>query len=194
MKTFPRIVGAGCRRPLLHHLKRGGLLAYPTESCYGIGCLPRHTRALSKLVHLKKRPQHKGMIVIGTDLAQLQPLLQPLPAPTAAMLAATWPAAKTFLLPAHPGLSPLLRVKAAVNWLCGCPLMRVPVAYAQCSTAPWFLPPATVRVSARVKANAKSAASLAAMCGLSADASANTKCRARLSTAKAACACADKYS
>ncbi len=111
MKTFPRIVGAGCRRPLLHHLKRGGLLAYPTESCYGIGCLPRHTRALSKLVHLKKRPQHKGMIVIGTDLAQLQPLLQPLPAPTAAMLAATWPAAKTFLLPAHPGLSPLLRGK-----------------------------------------------------------------------------------
>jgi len=52
---------------LKNHLKRGGLIAYPTESCYGLGCLPTHTKALKKLIRLKRRPQHKGMIVIGDN-------------------------------------------------------------------------------------------------------------------------------
>lgn len=104
-------MGADRRLPLLNHLKYGGLVAYPTESCYGIGCLPAHARALGKLVHLKKRPQHKGMIVIGCNTAQLQPLLGKLSRSTAAMLTETWPAPKTFLLPARRTLLPVLRGK-----------------------------------------------------------------------------------
>lgn len=111
MNRFPRILGAARRQPLFHHLKRGGLVAYPTESCYGIGCLPRHARALNKLVHLKKRPQHKGMIVIGSEAAQLQPLLSKVPERTAIMLAAAWPAPKTFLLPLRATLPSMLRGK-----------------------------------------------------------------------------------
>lgn len=111
MKTFPRVMGAARLHLLQSHLKRGGLLAYPTESCYGIGCLPDHARALDKLVHLKKRPQHKGMIVIGADLTQLQPLLKRPSEQTTAMLNAAWPAPKTFLLPARRTLSPMLRGK-----------------------------------------------------------------------------------
>ena len=63
---------------LKNHLKRGGLIAYPTESSYGLGCLPTHTQALKKLIRLKRRPQHKGMIVIGDTLDRLRPLLHPL--------------------------------------------------------------------------------------------------------------------
>ncbi|QEY25279.1 L-threonylcarbamoyladenylate synthase [Neisseria zalophi] len=92
-------LSAAARIKLSAHLKRGGLLAYPTESCYGLGCLPTHVRALQKLVRIKKRPQHKGMIVIGSSLPQLLPLLKRPSENTAAMLAAEWPAAKTFLLP-----------------------------------------------------------------------------------------------
>ena len=76
MMMFPRILSAAAQRKLQAHLKKGGLVAYPTESCYGLGCVPTLPKALNQLIHLKKRPQHKGMIVIGHSLEQLQPLLQ----------------------------------------------------------------------------------------------------------------------
>ncbi|MFC3874994.1 L-threonylcarbamoyladenylate synthase [Neisseria musculi] len=98
MKTA-RILSAAARAGLAAHLKQGGLVAYPTESCYGIGCLPYHTRALKKLVCLKKRPQNKGMIVIGNSLAQLLPLLGRPSESMTAMLENQWPAPETFLLP-----------------------------------------------------------------------------------------------
>lgn len=94
---------------LRRFIRAGGLIAYPTESCFGLGCDPRHPRALKQLIALKKRPQHKGLIVIGADLAQLQKLLKPLSDETRSRLQAEWPAAKTFVLPARRGLSPLLR-------------------------------------------------------------------------------------
>lgn len=96
---------------LRSHLRRGGLVAYPTESVYGLGCLPQHPGALRRLVRLKKRPQHKGMIVIGEQTAQFGRLLQPLSAHDQGRLNAEWPAQKTFLLPARQNVLPLLRGK-----------------------------------------------------------------------------------
>ena len=91
------------------HLRRGGLIAYPTESCYGLGCLPTHTQALKKLIRLKRRPQHKGMIVIGDTLDRLRTLLQPLGETDRRLLESQWPARKTFLLPAADRIPALLR-------------------------------------------------------------------------------------
>ena len=93
------------------HLKKGGLVAYPTESCYGIGCFPKHSHALRKVLKIKKRPQHKGLIVIGYSLNQLQSLLQSLPENLKNFLNQEWPAAKTFLLPAKQTIPPILRGK-----------------------------------------------------------------------------------
>lgn len=92
------------------HLKRGGIIAYPTEFCYGLGCHPRHAQALSRLLHLKKRPQHKGFIVIGDELTRLQPLLQPLPERDIAALKQTWrQAPSSIILPARHTVLPALR-------------------------------------------------------------------------------------
>ena len=57
-----------------HHLKKGGVLVYPTESCFGVGGLPFHTKALRQILRLKKRPMNKGMIVVGGKIEQLQAL------------------------------------------------------------------------------------------------------------------------
>lgn len=103
---------------LRRYLKRGGLVAYPTESSYGIGALPRHPKALKALLRLKKRPQHKGLIVIGGSLKQLAPLLAPLPPQDTAALNRIWPAARTFVLPAArvlPDLRGRRRQKLAVR-------------------------------------------------------------------------------
>ena len=94
-------------------LRKNQVLAYPTESCYGLGCNPWDANALKKVIRLKKRPQHKGMIVVGAHFKQLQALLAPLPADTQAALQHAWQQADalTILLPAHPRVLPLLRGK-----------------------------------------------------------------------------------
>ena len=91
------------------YLCRGGIIAYPTESCYGIGALPTHSRAIRKIIHLKKRPQNKGLIVIGKDVAQLQKMLFRLPESVFGQLNAIYPAPKTFLLSARKTVLPNLR-------------------------------------------------------------------------------------
>ena len=47
------------------YLRRGGLIAYPTESCYGLGCDPRNLRALKRLIALKGRSAAKGQLLIA---------------------------------------------------------------------------------------------------------------------------------
>lgn len=96
---------------LKKHLRQGGLLAYPTESCYGLGCLPNQTRALRRLIYLKKRPANKGFISIACHIDQFRGLIDRLPEKERAMLNQQWPAAKTYLLPAKSSVPILLRGK-----------------------------------------------------------------------------------
>ncbi|PIT58979.1 L-threonylcarbamoyladenylate synthase [Snodgrassella alvi] len=91
------------------HLCRGGLIAYPAEGSYGLGCLPDYAPAIRKVMALKKRPQHKGLIVIAADFVQLQPLLAPLSATEIAAIRQQWPAPKTLLLPVRQRVLPVLR-------------------------------------------------------------------------------------
>ncbi|MBK8535007.1 MAG: threonylcarbamoyl-AMP synthase [Candidatus Competibacteraceae bacterium] len=82
-------------------IRAGGLIACPTEAVYGLGCDPRNEQAVQKLLTLKRRPMHKGLILIAADFAQLAPFLQPLSSADFAQLAATWPGPHTWLIPAR---------------------------------------------------------------------------------------------
>lgn len=99
-----RLLGAARQR-----LKAGGVLAYPTESCYGLGCTPSNARGLKRVIALKGRPSYKGLIVVAANLQQLLPLLAPLSAQDKTRLAVYWPGATTVLLPAARRVLPLLR-------------------------------------------------------------------------------------
>ena len=109
IKSMFRISSQHALWRLRGYLKRGGVIAYPTESCYGIGALPRHVGAIKKIIRLKKRPQNKGLIVIGCNFTQLSLLLIRQLESVQQQLQAIWPAPKTFVLPARSTLSPLLR-------------------------------------------------------------------------------------
>lgn len=75
------------------------VIAYPTESCYGLGCDPRSRPAVVRILRLKRRPQAKGLILIAADPQQLARYVQ-----TAALQAAWasgyWPGPVTLLLAA----------------------------------------------------------------------------------------------
>jgi L-threonylcarbamoyladenylate synthase len=82
------------------YLKRGGLIAYPTESCFGLGCDPRQPRALKRLIRLKGRSAAKGLLLIAADWAQLKPYVAPLQAANLARMKRSWPGPVTWVVPA----------------------------------------------------------------------------------------------
>lgn len=86
----------------------GGVIAYPTEAVYGIGCLPWHEDALLRIVSLKRRSAHKGLIVVAASIGQLEPLAV-LPGGTIGdEMRARWPGPYTWIVPARPGVPALL--------------------------------------------------------------------------------------
>jgi len=88
-------------RRLAAHLKRGGLIAYPTESCYGLGCDPDNRKAVQRILKLKQRPQRKGLILIASHFHQVARYLQPLTLTEQAKLQNDAAQAVTYLLPTH---------------------------------------------------------------------------------------------
>jgi L-threonylcarbamoyladenylate synthase len=50
----------------------GGIIAYPTEGVFGLGCLPDDPEALARLLGIKRRDPDKGLILIASDRSQLR--------------------------------------------------------------------------------------------------------------------------
>lgn len=96
-------------RSLAAHLKRGGVIAYPTESCYGLGCDPRNRRAVQRILKLKQRPQRKGLILIAAHYHQVASFIQPLAAAEQLRLQQDGARAVTYLMPAKPSCPRWLR-------------------------------------------------------------------------------------
>ncbi len=56
-------------------IKQGGVIAYPTEAVFGLGCDPRDLDSIDKLLRIKQRSPDKGLILIASDFTQLRPFL-----------------------------------------------------------------------------------------------------------------------
>jgi len=83
-------------------LANGGVVAYPTEAVYGLGCDPWNRDAVGRILAIKGRDRTKGLILIAADPIQLVPLVEPLPGPRMAEILESWPGPNTWLLPARP--------------------------------------------------------------------------------------------
>ena len=86
-------------KQIRRHLKAGGIIAYPTESCFGFGCDPFNYTALNKLIRIKGRTKTKGLIVIAGAFKQLAQLIQPLSGAEQAELSQYWPGFNSLILP-----------------------------------------------------------------------------------------------
>ena len=86
--------GLGQRlRLAAHWIKAGGVVAYPTEAVYGLGCDPWNGEATRRILTLKQRPESKGLIVIAADFQQLTPFVEPLEVDRMAAILAAGPLA-----------------------------------------------------------------------------------------------------
>ncbi len=82
-------------------LHRSGIIAYPTEAVWGLGCDPFDESALKRLLYLKQRPHHKGLILIAASLDQFDFLIHDLPQAQKDRMQKSWPGPFTFLVPHH---------------------------------------------------------------------------------------------
>lgn len=90
--------------------QQGGVIAYPTEAVFGLGCDPDSPEAIKKLLSIKKRPVEKGLILLASNFTQLMPYLdmsQLSPAQIETILS-RWPNGITQVLPANPAILSLL--------------------------------------------------------------------------------------
>ena len=96
----------------LSALQQGGLVVYPTEAVWGIGCDPRNEQAVMSLLQAKQRPVEKGLILIASEYAQILPYIDEskIPSERRQAILDSWPGPFTWLLPV---------VKDTPKWITG---------------------------------------------------------------------------
>ncbi|MEE8057220.1 MAG: Sua5/YciO/YrdC/YwlC family protein [Pseudomonadales bacterium] len=100
-------------------LQAGGVIAYPTEAVWGIGCDPNNGMAVNKLLAIKGRDVSKGLILVAASIDQFADYLEGLERLLRAKLEHSWPGPITWLVPDN-GFAP--------KWIVGsnsCVALRV---------------------------------------------------------------------
>jgi L-threonylcarbamoyladenylate synthase len=88
-------------------IRAGGLVAFPTETVYGLGANALDARAVAKIYEAKGRPLNDPLIVHIADLADLTDLTDP-PNLTRELTRTFWPGPLTLVLPRAPGVPPIV--------------------------------------------------------------------------------------
>ena len=81
-------------------LHAGGVIAYPTEAIYGLGCDPLNLEAVLRLLSIKQRDPAKGLILIADNIQRLLPFIK-ITAAQRKTLMQSWPGPNTWLVPAQ---------------------------------------------------------------------------------------------
>ena len=86
----------------------GGVVAYPTEAVFGLGCDPTNTAAVARLLKAKQRDRNKGLILVASKQTQLNAYMANVTAEQQQRLDKAWPGPVTFIVPAADGVSAIL--------------------------------------------------------------------------------------
>lgn len=100
-------------------VRQGGVVLYPSDTIYGLGCDPFQESALEYLLKLKGRDKGKGLLFLSKDLSFINKVCSNIPKVFNELSDSFWPGPVTFLLEGRLGLSESLvgdRGKVAVRW------------------------------------------------------------------------------
>lgn len=90
-------------------LRTGGVIAYPTEYCFGLGCDPRDHAAIERLLKIKKRMSDQGVILVASNISQVSEWVDLAASPLHDTIEDSWPGPNTWLLPALDNVSRWVR-------------------------------------------------------------------------------------
>ena len=98
-------------REAVRKIATGGIIAYPTETLYGLGCDPFNGNTVLHLLALKQRGTEQGLVLIANNFSQLEPLLLPMTAAVRKRVSKPAKAPVTWVLPCLPEIPVWLRGK-----------------------------------------------------------------------------------
>ena len=90
-------------------LRSGGIVAYPTEAVWGLGCDPHNAAAVDALLAMKNRHVDKGLILVAASIDQFDDYLRGLNRPLRQQLQQSWPGPMTWLAPDNGFTPPWIR-------------------------------------------------------------------------------------
>lgn len=97
-------------------LKKGGLIIYPTDTVYGLGCDITNTKALERIARIKNVKLDKANFsFICNDLSHLSDYVKQIDTPTYKILKRALPGAYTFILPGNNSLPKAFKRKKTVG-------------------------------------------------------------------------------
>lgn len=88
----------------LRVLKQGGTLIFPTDTVYGIGCLPHQDEAIREIYRLKGRPKGQPLQILLEDVNRVSDFAIRIPGYAHEIMKKYWPGGITLVLPAKRGL------------------------------------------------------------------------------------------
>jgi L-threonylcarbamoyladenylate synthase len=91
-------------------MQAGGVIAYPTEAVWGLGCDPHNQSAVERILELKQRHVKKGLILVAASIEQFAPYLCHLSTTHRDTLTRSWPGPFTWLVPCNDHIP---------SWICG---------------------------------------------------------------------------
>jgi len=91
---------------VVNSLKKGEVVAYPTEGVWGLGCDPSNEKAITRLLNMKGRSESKGLILIGSNLEQFSKFIEV--EKYKDKLLEKWPGHHTWLVPPKSETSKLI--------------------------------------------------------------------------------------
>ncbi|MBQ1023114.1 L-threonylcarbamoyladenylate synthase [Micromonospora sp. C95] len=89
-------------------LRTGGLVAFPTETVYGLGANALDARAAARIFEAKRRPSFDPLITHLADAADLAPLVGPVSPAVAALAARFWPGPLTLIVDRPERIPPIV--------------------------------------------------------------------------------------
>lgn len=87
-------------------LNNGGIVVYPTDTAFGVGCRMDNEKAVERLLKLKKRPEDQALPVLVDSIKMAQRYLLPIPEEVLKLMEKYWPGGLTFVFPCKVELVP----------------------------------------------------------------------------------------
>lgn len=89
-------------------IRLGGLVVFPTDTVYGVGCDPYNVAAIRRIYRAKGRAQAKALPLLLSEASRISDVAQETPEAARLLGAAFWPGALTLVVWRRPGLPPEL--------------------------------------------------------------------------------------
>ena len=81
--------------------RAGGVIAYPTEAVFGLGCIPIYEHSVRRIIRLKRRSIRKGLILVASETGQLEEFVDFSKIKNLKTVFDSWPGPITWLIPSR---------------------------------------------------------------------------------------------